>query len=122
MFAQHWSAASGTGAITIEGTPPAVFQQLLRWAYAGQCAEGALGAMADHLFEAAGKFGLPALQAAAAQQMLAALAAENVCDFFALAHAHGLDEPKTKRDICECECESESAATAAGSSVTKDES
>ena len=89
MFAQHWSAASGTGAITIEGTPPAVFQQLLRWAYAGQCAEGALGAMADHLFEAAGKYALPALQAAAAQQMLAALAAENVCDFFALAHAHG---------------------------------
>ena len=91
MFAQHWSAsaASGTCAITIEGTPPAVFQQLLRWAYAGQCAEGALGAMADHLFEAAGKYALPALQAAAAQQMIAALAAENVCDFFALAHAHG---------------------------------
>ena len=88
-FAQHWSAAPETCAIAIEGTAPAVFRQLLRWAYAGQCAEGALGAMADHLFEAAGQYELPALQAAAAQQMLASLAAANVCDYFALAHAHG---------------------------------
>ena len=53
--------------------------------------------MADHLFEAAGKFGLPALQAAAAQQMLASLAAENVCDYFALAHAH---EHQDLMDVC----------------------
>ena len=97
MFAQHWSepaasssssSAEGGGAIAIEGTAPAAFKQLLRFAYTGCCEDGALAAMADHLFEAAGKFGLPLLQAAARRQMLSSLDAAKVCDYFALAHAH----------------------------------
>ena len=44
--------------------------------------------MPGHLFEAAGKFALPRLQAQAQQHMLSSLDAENVCDVFALAHAH----------------------------------
>jgi hypothetical protein len=71
---------------------PAVFRQLLRWLYTGQCEEGAVDAMADHLFEAAAKFGVPSLQALASQTMVAALDAEKLCDFFALAHAHDDEE------------------------------
>ena len=51
----------------------------LGWVYTGRCDEGALAAMAaGHLLEAAGKFGLPLLQAAARRQMLASLDAETV--------------------------------------------
>lgn len=106
MFARHWSeqaassssgSAEGGGAIAIEGTAPAAFKQLLRFAYTGCCEDGALAAMADHLFEAAGKFGLPTLQAAARQQMVSALDAAKVCDYFALAHAH---EDEALKDAC----------------------
>ena len=108
MLADHWNGGSGSSsssssssasssgggsaAIPIEGTEPAVFKQLLRWIYTGQCEGGALAAMADHLFEAGGKFGVPALQAAAQRQMIADLAVAKVCDYFALARAHDDEE------------------------------
>jgi len=91
------SSEGGSAAIPIEDMEPAVFKQLLRWIYTGQCEGGALAAMADHLYEAAGKFGLPLLQAAAQRQMLASLDAAKVCDYFALAHAH---EDEALKDAC----------------------
>jgi len=118
MLAQHWSAQPGAAAsssssssssssegggaaaaaavtaIEVEDVEPAVFRQLLRWLYTGRCEEGAVDAMADHLFEAAAKFGVADLQALASRTMLAALNAEKLCDYFALAHAHDDEELK----------------------------
>ena len=74
--------------IQVVGVEPTAFKQLLRYIYTGSCAEGALEAMADHLYEAADRFGVPELQQLAARQMTASLDAEKVCDYFALAHAH----------------------------------
>jgi alpha-tubulin suppressor-like RCC1 family protein len=85
---------SGATAIEVEGVEPAVFRQLLRWLYTGQCEEGAIDAMADHLFEAAAKFSVDDLQALASRTMVAALNAEKLCDYFALAHAHDDEELK----------------------------
>ena len=65
--------------------------------YTGQCSDGALEAMADHLYEAADKFGVPELQAQATSVMTKALSAEKVCDYFALAHAH---EDAELKDAC----------------------
>ena len=73
---------------------PAVFKQLLRWVYTGRCEEGAIDAMADHLFEAAAKYSIADLQALASRTMVAALDAEKLCDYFALAHAHDDEELK----------------------------
>ena len=112
MLAQHWSAQPGAAAssssssssssegggaasaIEVEDVEPAVFKQLLRWLYTGRCEEGAIDAMADHLFMAAAKFGVADLQALASRTMLAALDAEKLCDYFALAHAHDDEELK----------------------------
>jgi len=91
------AASSGGGsaaAIEVEDVEPAVFRQLLRWVYTGQCEEGAIEAMADHLLVAAAKFGVADLQALASRTMVAALDAEKLCDYFALAHAHDDEELK----------------------------
>jgi speckle-type POZ protein len=85
----------GGNSIEVEDVEPAVFKQLLRWIYTGQCEEGAIEAMADHLLEAAAKFGLPSLQALASRTMVTALDAEKLCDYFALAHAHDDKELKS---------------------------
>ena len=74
--------------IQVVGVEPTAFKQLLRYIYTGSCAEGALEAMADHLYEVADHYGVPEPQQLAARQMTASLNAEKVCEFFALAHAH----------------------------------
>ena len=72
----------------VAGTEPGAFRQLLRYVYTGRCEPGALAAMPAHLLGAPAKHGVQQLQELSAQAMVLSLTAENVCDFFAQAHAH----------------------------------
>ena len=83
--------------IAVTDMEPDVFRQLLRYLYTGRCDAGALAAMPDHLLDASAKHAVKHLQEVSASAMQLKLSVENVCDYFALAHAHGLDELK---DAC----------------------
>jgi len=65
--------------------------------YTGRCEDGALDAMADHLFVVSAQFGVSDLHALASRVLVAKLEPETVCDFFTLGHAHDNDELK---DAC----------------------
>jgi hypothetical protein len=100
ILAERWGAAAAASSsssdaaapVPLDGTNPLAFKQLLRFLYTGRCEAGALDAMADHLFAAAAQFGVDELQALASRALVAKLAPETVCDYFALAHAHDDDE------------------------------
>eukprot|EP00937_MAST-01D_sp_MAST-1D-sp2_P006177 g6177.t1 len=90
-------AAEARCVVPVADTEPAAFRQLLRYVYTGQCEPGALAAMPAHLLDVSAKHGIQQLQELSAQAMVLSLAAENVCDFFAQAHAHEHEELK---DAC----------------------
>ena len=91
--------ADGDGrcTIAITDTAPAAFKQLLRFVYTGRCEAGALGAMPDHLLDASAAHGMGELHALSARALMLSVTAENVCDYFALAHAH---EHEDLMDVC----------------------
>ena len=82
---------------SITDTAPAAFKQLLRFVYTGRCEAGALGAMPDHLLGAAAAHGMEELHALSARALMLSVTVENVCDYFALAHAH---EHQDLMDVC----------------------
>ena len=89
MLTEHWSPTATTMAnITITDIEPPAFAELLRFVYTGGCSDGAMDEMSAHLYEAAAKYGVADLQAEASRVLVAALLPDNVCDYFALAHAH----------------------------------
>ena len=53
--------------------------------------------MPDHLLDASAAHGMDQLHALSARALLLSVAAENVCDYFALAHAH---EHEDLMDVC----------------------
>ena len=71
--------------------------ELLRFVYTGRCDAGALGAMPDHLLDASAAHGMDELHALSARALMLSLSVENVCDYFALAHAH---EHEDLMDVC----------------------
>ena len=104
-LAERWStgaagsSTAGAGkrcVIPVTDVEPGVFRQLLRYLYTGRCDAGALAAMPDHLLDASAKHAVEHLQEVSASAMQLALCVENVCDYFALAHAHGLQELKDR--------------------------
>ena len=89
--------ATGAARSPITDTAQAAFKQLLRFVYMGRCAAGALGAMPDHLLDASAAHGMGELHALSARALMLSVTAENVCDYFALAHAH---EHEDLMDVC----------------------